>query len=91
MKKLTGPYLADRVICDQVGKLRDGSGNFRFRTGYYYRHGQDASTHASYISKQLSDLNLDHEVVDKGDHWAPFRGGSSVAQGSHFWVVVKFK
>jgi hypothetical protein len=27
--------------------------------------------------------------VDHGEKWVPFRGGHSVAQGSHWWVFIK--
>ncbi len=89
MKKITTAFLRDNIMCDSIGKKRDGSGHFVFRRGYFYRHGIDQHKFAKRISFELSELGIDHKIVDCGDHWAPFRGGASIAQSSHFWVQVE--
>ena len=81
--------LKDNIIgADTIGRKRDGSGNYLFRREYFYRHGMDSDIYADNISKQLTDIGINHAVVKSGDHWAPFRGGASTAQSSHFWVEV---
>lgn len=75
-------------IADSVGKKKDGT--FVVRRGYFYRNGMDGQKFRDAIVKSLSLHGLgDVEVVDYGDHWAPFRGGASVAQSSHFYVTIR--
>lgn len=73
---------------DQVSRLRDGS--IVVRKGYFYRN-IDAEIFMLKITRLLDEANFDYKVVDYYDHWAPFRGGDSVAKGSHFAVVLKSK
>ena len=87
--KITSRYLEDNLVgADSVGKKRDGSGNFVIRRGYFYTGGMDADKFAESISKQMNEMNINHTVVGQGDHWAPFKGGASIAKQSHFWVEV---
>lgn len=71
---------------DTVGKRKDGS--FIIRHGYYYRNGVDADKFAKAIEALLTAAGLEFTTVDKGDHWAAFRGGASTANSSHFWITV---
>lgn len=90
MKKITTKYLKDNITgYSTVSKTRDKTGNFIFRKGFFYCFGQDQHSFADSITNQLSKLNIEHEVVDKGEKFVTFRGGDSVAQGSHWWVTVK--
>lgn len=73
---------------DQVSRKKDGS--FIVRRGYFYRSG-DAKDYMLRIARLLNEAKIGYEVVDYYDHWAPFRGGDSVAKGSHFAVVFKSK
>ena len=70
--------------CDTVGRNKDG--NIVIRRGYFYRNGMDSQKFAARVMEKLGDAVT---LVECGDHWAPFRGGASVARGSHFYAVVK--
>jgi len=74
------------VGADQVSRKRDGT--IMVRRGYFYRHGMDHKKFADKVRKFLKDSEIDATVIDCGDHWAAFRGGDSIAKGSHFWVRI---
>lgn len=89
MKALTARALSEIVWADQVSKKRDGSGNFIFRKGYFYSHNDNEDNFAEHITKQCEDNNLNVNIVDKGNHWAAFKGGASIAKSSHWWVEAE--
>ena len=74
---------------DQVSRLRDGS--IIARQGYFYRQDKTCETFMLAASEKLNRAGLSFNVIDYYDHWAPFRGGDSIAKGSHFAVVFKSK
>ena len=80
------------VIRQEVSKVdsvgRNRAGNVVVRYGYFYRNGLEANAFAQHIEDQLIELGRDVRVVAFGDHWAPFKGGASVAKQSHFWVEL---
>ena len=82
-------HIINNHLADTVGTNK--AGNIVARHGYFYRHGNDEEKFANRISESLKSAGIEHEVVDKGDHWAPFRGGASVAQGSHFTLKLDLK
>ena len=89
-KKLsTMQQLRESVHCDAISKRRDGSGNYVFRKGYFYSGNQTSEGFSKRISEQLNQLDVKHEIVSHGDHWAAFKGGAPLSQQSHFWVDVK--
>ena len=57
------------------------------RWGFFYRHGRDAY----YYMNKVKELIKNAEIIDFGEHWAPFRSGESVANQSHWWVKFKIK
>lgn len=65
------------------------NGDIVFRKGYFYRNGVDEVKFRDIVSNGLRSYGIDFEVVDYGDHWAPFKGGKGVPQNSHFYVVIK--
>ena len=71
---------------DGISK-RDGV--FTIRRGYFYRNGNTEETFKNFVCKKLDDKNIKYTILDYGDHWAPFRGGASLARSSHFFVKVK--
>jgi len=91
MAKITTKFLKELRLADTVSKKRDGSGNYIFRTGFYYRMGKSAQWLADRVSTNLTEHGIDHEIVDKGEKFVAFRGGDSVAQGSHFWAIINIK
>ena len=62
--------------------LSQRDGVFTLRRGFFYRHGNDANKIAAKVQAALPDAM----IVDRGEVWKPFRGGASVAQGSHWYV-----
>jgi hypothetical protein len=57
-------------------------GNYVAYWGFFYTFGKTANNYAIKVKGVLPESN----IVNCGQHWAPFRGGSTVKQGSHFWV-----
>lgn len=87
MKALpTANKLQELISIDQVTRKGD---LYTFRSGYFYRMGRDENKVAARISKALTAHGYRHEIVDKGDHWAAFNGGASIARSSHFWVKIR--
>jgi hypothetical protein len=71
---------------DSVGKRKDGA--VIVRRGYFYRNGMDCDKFAEIVQHHLTRGGVDATVTEKGDIWKPFRGGATVAQGSHFFAVI---
>lgn len=72
---------------DMVSRKTDGS--VILRKGYYYRHGMDASQFSASVMRLLGQNSVDASFVKSGDQWRPFSGGSTTADSSHFFVIVK--
>ena len=64
---------------DTISKKK---GVITVRHSYYYRHGKTAETYVNRVKEKFPNA----KILESGDQWAPFRGGQSVAQGSHFFV-----
>ena len=64
---------------------KNKAGNYVARKSFFYTHGQTAEGFADKIKAVYPNA----EIVDKGSQWKAFKGGASVAQGSHFWVEFK--
>ena len=86
MKKATiMSILRDRISgADMISKNR--SGNYVFRRGYFYTGGADEDKFADALAKRIADIGLTAKLIDKGNHWAPFKGGASIEKGSHFYA-----
>jgi len=78
--------LREHVHADSIGKRRDG--NIVLRQGFFYSHGRTAEGFAAKVTKALEACSLPGSVIDSGEVWKSFRGGASVANSSHFYVVV---
>jgi hypothetical protein len=74
---------------DTIGKNRKGE--IVFRRSFFYRMGNTGEKFAARISSKLNELEIKHTLVDCGEEWKPFRGGQTVAQGSHFYAIVKIE
>jgi hypothetical protein len=79
--------IRDNVTADSIG--RDSEGNLVFRRGYYYKSGGSADQFANAIARQLTELGIDHRIIDNGEVWKSFRGGAKVKDQSHWWVKVR--
>lgn len=75
------------IGADTITKNRQG--NIVFRRSFFYRNGQSAEGFATGIVSQLTQAGINAVQVGCGEKWATFRGGSSVRQGSHWWVAIK--
>jgi len=73
--------VADQVVYSKV------KNQFTIRKGYFYRMGKSAQGLAETTVNTLSKAGFNVVVVERVDHYAPFRGGESVARNSHFRVV----
>lgn len=89
MKKLSALQIVKAAIrADSIGKNKDG--NIVIRQGYFYRIGKTVDNLEARIRAGLSRRNdIEFKVLGSGDHWAPFRGGASLVNQSHWWVVVR--
>jgi len=76
-----------RQIKEKLGGIADSvsrnkAGNFVARRSYFYSNGQTADGFAAVVNAALPGM----VVVSKWNHWSAFKGGASVAAGSHFGV-----
>ena len=85
-KTLTMKNLRDAVYADSFG--RDRAGDFVVRRGFYYRNGGTAERFRDQVAAQLESAGIKFTVVNCGEHWAPFRGGASTRNSSHWYVTV---
>lgn len=72
---------------DTIGRNKDG--NIVLRRGFFYTHGMNSSKFADACIKRLAGAGIATRVVQLDDVWKPFRGGATVAQGSHFLAVLE--
>ena len=73
-------------VADTVG--RNKQGQIVVRRGFFYRHGMNSTKFAAAVTRALQDAGISYLVVDQGEKYTAFRGGQSVAQGSHWWVIL---
>ena len=66
-------------VADSV-TLRNGV--WTARRGFFYAHGGSAEAFAAAVRRALPTAT----VLDSWEKWTPFRGGDSVARGSHWGV-----
>ena len=52
------------------------------RWGFFYTHGCDENHKRAQVLNTFPGCS----IVDSGEVWKPFRGGATVAQGSHWYV-----
>jgi len=73
------------MVADTVGKNK---GEIVARRGFFYRHGMTSEKFADRVNAALEKAGVPERVREHGEKWAAFRGGQTVAQGSHFWVKI---
>ena len=74
-------------IADTVGKTKRGT--IVVRRGFFYTNGMNSQKFADGVVAALAKSGITVTLVDSGEKWAAFRGGATVAQGSHFWAEFK--
>lgn len=80
--------IRDKVIgADSVGVNK--AGDVVVRHEFFYTHGNTADKFRDNIVKQLQVLGIEATVVESGEVWKAFRGSASVANQSHWFVVLR--
>ena len=74
------------TVADTVGKSK---GDVVARKSFFYKMGQTSQRFADKVNAALEKAGVPERVVEHGTKEAGFRGGQTVAQGSHFWVIVR--
>lgn len=62
-------------------------GVFLVRREFYYRFGKTAKDFKDEVVAAFPDA----QILDFSEVWKPFRGGSSVANSSHWYVKFTFE
>lgn len=71
---------------DSIGRNKDG--HIVLRRGFFYTNGMSGEKFADSAMKRLAAAGIQARIVDTATIWKAFRGGASVAQGSHFKAVL---
>lgn len=70
--ELTKKSIKNTILCDRIIACKDGS--YKFRSGYFYKHGQTAQKFSDKIIKQIEDnfKNVFINIIDVSDNWNPW-------------------
>ena len=71
---------------DTIGQNKDG--HIVLRRGFFYTNGMSGEKFADSAVRRLAAAGIQTRIVDTAVIWKAFRGGASVAQGSHFKAVL---
>lgn len=74
------------TVADTVSRSK---GDIVVRRGFFYKMGQNSEKFAAKVDAALEKAGVSERVVCHGTKDAAFRGGQTVAQGSHFWAIVR--
>ena len=77
---------AMETVADTVSRSK---GDIVVRRGFFYKMGQNSEKFAAKVDAALEKAGVSERVVCHGTKDAAFRGGQTVAQGSHFWAIVR--
>jgi len=80
--------LKEKLMCSEVSFYK---GIFIARKGFFYRLGQSQKIFKEDIENKLKNLKLDYEIVDSGEVYKAFRGGSELKNSSHWFVKFIIK
>ena len=95
-KKSLMSQLKGQMLGDTIGKRKDGT--VIIREGFFHRFGKDVSVLEKKvltvceklgIKVTIVEFGIKVTIVESGEHWAAFRGDASVANSSHWYVVIK--
>lgn len=78
--------LALDATADSIGKNKVGA--IVVRRGFFYRNGNSSEKFTATVKSLLEQCGYDFKIVRDGEHYAPFRGGASVANQSHWYVEI---
>ena len=71
---------------DSIGKNKEGA--IVIRKGFFYRNGNSSEKFTYMVDNALREAGLSFKIVRDGEKYAPFRGGATVAQSSHWYVEL---
>ncbi len=77
------------IRADTISKRKDGT--VVLRRGFFYKHGFSADQFVNHIMSRLIDYGISARIVDSGEVWKAFKGGSTTANSSHWFVVLAEK
>lgn len=83
LKQVRGPLAG---YAHSISRNKDG--NIVVRRSFFYTHGRTAQKFADECVALLAAAGCKVQVKDLNEIWKPFRGGHSVAQGSHFYAEL---
>jgi hypothetical protein len=75
-----------KLNADVVGR-KTKAGTIIAKWGYFYRMERSPEKYAA----RVKQLYPNAEIVDKGDHWATFRGGAKTGSEQSSYMYVEFK
>jgi hypothetical protein len=82
MTNLSLKQIKDVLHMDTISRKDDV---VTVRRSFFYRHGCDTGV----IIERIKSIFPTAIIMEAEENWKPFRGGASVAAGSHW--MVKFK
>jgi hypothetical protein len=68
-----------------VDSISQKDGVVTIRRGFFYTNGMTSEK----LAKTVKSVFPFAEILEHNTIWRPFRGGASVAQGSHFYVKFR--
>jgi hypothetical protein len=68
------------TISADTYSIKDGV--ITLRWGFFYTHGMTADKKAETVKAKFPSAR----IIDSGEVWKPFRGGTSIANSSHWYV-----
>ena len=71
--------IAQLIGADTISRREDV---ITVRKSYFYTFGKSARDFEARVLKAFPNAKI-HDI---GDHWVPFKGGHTVAQGTHWYV-----
>ena len=86
MKTIANMKKVENILKSIVSSFSKRNGIYTVRRGYFYTSGKTTNDFVDRISDVLKQEGVAFEIVDSGNHWAPFRGGASVCNQSHWYV-----
>jgi hypothetical protein len=74
------------ILGAQSYELTKYKGVYTYRRGFFYRLGMNQVKVCEKVEKNLKDAGISYTIIDCGEQWTPFRGGSSLKDSSHWFV-----
>ena len=80
-KKITTKEI-EKMLGSDFDTVSKRNGIFTIRKGYFYTYGKSEQDLVNTIELKIPFV----KVIDSGNYCAPFKGGASIANQSHWWV-----